>query len=108
MTNDMFEFVNMIDNPVPSGINSLSSVYGIILNLMFGVGIAITMIAVIASGIKYITSRGDFKAVAQAKNSLTYALLGLFLVIFSYTLKLLVLNSLGLDNPEIVNDVPGF
>ena len=64
--------------------------------LIFG-GIFLCLIFIVLSGIKYITSSGDPKAAAGAKASLTYALLGLFLLLFSYTIIRFIQTIFGVD-----------
>ena len=44
---------------------------------------AISIVMVIISGLKYITSQGESAAIASAKNSLIYAVVGLVIVAFA-------------------------
>ncbi|OGC47807.1 hypothetical protein A2886_00265 [candidate division WWE3 bacterium RIFCSPHIGHO2_01_FULL_42_13] len=65
---------------------TLGDYVAVALNVAFGIGAAISLIAVILSGIKYITSRGDIKAATSAKNALTYSIIAMILTITAYTI----------------------
>ncbi|MFC1640784.1 hypothetical protein ACFL2D_01900 [Patescibacteria group bacterium] len=52
----------------------------------FGAIIGVALLAVIISGIRYITSYGSPAYMEKAKNGLFYAILGLVFVILSYTI----------------------
>jgi len=46
----------------------------------------IAVIVIIISGFKYVASGGDSGAVASAKNTLLYAIVGLVVVILAFTI----------------------
>lgn len=52
--------------------------------LMFAGAVALFMI--VYAGIRYITSRGDPKAVEGARNTLTWAIIGLIIILVSFTI----------------------
>ncbi|PIZ98193.1 MAG: hypothetical protein COX78_03555, partial [Candidatus Levybacteria bacterium CG_4_10_14_0_2_um_filter_35_8] len=66
----------------------------------------IALILVILSGIKFITSKGDQKQVDTAKRTLTYAILGLIIILLSFFIIQFVsfvtgvqcINAFGFDN----------
>lgn len=66
----------------------------------------IALILVILSGIKFITSKGDQKQVDTAKRTLTYAILGLIIILLSFFIIQFVsyvtgvscINSFGFNN----------
>lgn len=66
----------------------------------------IALILVILSGIKFITSKGDQKQVDLAKRTLTYAILGLIIILLSFFIIQFVsfvtgvqcINAFGFDN----------
>ena len=90
-------------------INSISDVLSIGLNIMLGSAIAISLIAIILSGIKIMTSKGDMKAKAGAQSALTNSVIAMILTIGALTAKIVVLNILGSSNGDAVrNAVPGF
>jgi uncharacterized membrane protein len=82
---------------------------GIALNIMLGTGIAISIIAIILSGIKFLTSKGDPKSTADAKTSLTYSVVAFLLVVGAFTIKAIIINMLGAEaGPDITDAVPTF
>lgn len=90
-------------------ITSISDVLSIGLNIMLGSAIAISLIAIILSGIKIMTSKGDMKAKAGAQSALTNSVIAMILTIGALTAKIIVLNILGSSNDDAVrNAVPGF
>lgn len=62
--------------------------------LLFIIG-AISVIMLIFGGIKYTTSNGDQGAVTSAKNTITYAVVGLVVAIFAYAIVDFVVKGLS-------------
>lgn len=89
--------------------NNLADVFGFLVNVVLGVGIAVTIIFLILGGIQYITARGDQKAAGVARESLTNAVIGFIVVIGAFTIRLILMNVIGnvsdanLQVNEIVN-----
>ncbi len=89
--------------------NNLADVFGFLINVVLGVGIAVTIIFLILGGIQYITARGDQKAAGAARESLTNAVIGFIVVIGAFTIRLILINVIGGTNEaelkvnEIVN-----
>ena len=81
---------------------------GLSLNILLGSAIAISLIALIMSGIKFITARGDPKAKAAAQQALTYSVVGFILAIGAYTVKTIIFNVIGGDYGDLWNPAPGF
>lgn len=90
--------------------NNLADVFGFLVNVVLGVGIAVTIIFLILGGIQYITARGDQKAAGAARESLTNAVIGFIVVIGAFTIRTILLNVIGGDANEKlgVNEVVGF
>ncbi len=73
--------------------SSISNVIKGALNLLtFAAGVA-TVIMVIIAGFKYLTSQGEASAVANAKNTLLYALIGVVIVVLSQTIVFFIVNN---------------
>lgn len=71
----------------PEGVATLSCIPAVFQNvvsaaLLFAGVVAVFMI--VYAGIRYITSGGDPKAVEGAKNTLTWAVIGLIVIILSF------------------------
>lgn len=54
-------------------------------------------------GVKYITSRGDSAAVESAQKTITFAIIGLVVVILSFAIFNFVLGFLGINPNDIYN-----
>jgi hypothetical protein len=66
--------------------DNIGSIINIVINvLLFLVG-AISVIMIIVSGIRYVTSAGDAAAVAGAKNTLLYAIVGLVVAFIAFAI----------------------
>lgn len=87
---------------------SLGAIISVGLNYLLGIGIAISLITTIISGIKFMESRGDPKAVDTAKNALTYSIIAFLLCGGALTVKALVFNSLGVSNADLQGGTPTF
>ena len=71
-----------LENPVTgNGFTTIEEYATLAVNVMLGIAISISFIGVILSGIKYMSAKSDFKAVAAAKLALTYSIVGLLLSI---------------------------
>jgi hypothetical protein len=92
---------------VPSQYRSIGGILGAILNVVFYVGIAMSIIFLIIGGIKYITAGGDETKVAAARGQVTNAIIGFVIVIAAFTVRYIVQNLIGVQLPS--NEVlPGF
>lgn len=78
-----------------SGLNTLKDVFGLIINVVLGVGIALTIIYLILGGIKYVMSQGDPKNTQVAREWLTNAVIGFIVVIGAFVIRTIVANVLG-------------
>lgn len=65
-----------------------------ILTIVFGIAGALALLMVILAGFKYITSGGDPQAVAKAKNTLVYSIIGLAVCILAEVIVNFVLGQL--------------
>ncbi len=57
-----------------------------VLQIVFALAGAITVIVVIIGGFNYVISNGDPQRVSRAKNTILYALIGLVISIFAFTI----------------------
>ena len=66
------------------GGNSVTSVFATVTNiLLFLVG-AVAVIMLVVGGFKYVTSNGDQNAIASAKNTILYAIIGIVVAFLAY------------------------
>ncbi len=85
------------------GPKSLPDIFNFIINLVLGIGIALTIIFLIIGGIQYITSRGDQKAAEAARHTLTNAVIGFIIVIGAFTIKQIIGGALDVENAGVEN-----
>lgn len=81
--------------PLASSSVTLAKVFGLIMNVVLGVGIALTVIYLILGGIKYITSQGDQKNTQTAREWLTNAVIGFIIVLAAFAIRALTTRLLG-------------
>jgi|GEM_PF-3126070 hypothetical protein len=86
----------------------VSDFLGLGLNVLLGTTLAVSMISLILSGIKFVTAKGDPKAKAAAQQSLTYAVVAFILGIGAFTLKTIIFNVVGGDYGSLRNATPNF
>ena len=78
-----------------TGNNDASTIIRNITNVLLFIIGAISVIMLIFGGIKYTTSNGDQGAVTSAKNTITYAVVGLVVAIFAYAIVDFVIKGLS-------------
>lgn len=69
-------------NPLPN-VTSLADIFGMVINLIIGVGWALVFVMLALGFVQYVMSRGEAKATDSARQWLTFAVIGgvgLFLV----------------------------
>lgn len=74
---------NCIVNDVPT-LSCLPAVFGNVVNAALIFAGVVALILVILSGIKFITSSGDPKQVEGAKKTMTFAIIGLVIILLSF------------------------
>src|SRR3989344_1427453 len=93
-------------NRIDLGVQTLAEAFGIAINIVLGIGIALTIIFLILGGIQYITSKGDQKAAQEARTSLTNAVIGFIVVIGAFTIKTVMVSILGASGGGVEEPVP--
>uniref|UniRef100_A0A7C4TP56 Uncharacterized protein n=1 Tax=candidate division WWE3 bacterium TaxID=2053526 RepID=A0A7C4TP56_UNCKA len=94
----MYQALAVEVNTISLGdIETLADVFALAINIVLGIGIALTIIYLILGGIQYITSKGDQKAAQEARTSLTNAVIGFIVVIGAFTIRTIVVSFLEAD-----------
>lgn len=88
--------------------NDLADVFGFLVNVVLGVGIAVTIVFLILGGIQYITAKGDQKAAGAARDALTNAVIGFVVVIGAFTIRTILTNVIGTTGNMTVTNVVSF
>jgi len=61
------------------------------LNMVYIVAGVVAVIVIILAGYKYVTAAGDSAAIAKAKNTILYAVVGLVVIILAFTVTWFVI-----------------
>lgn len=81
---------------IPGGGNAdISSIINTAISLLFFVGVFLTIVMILISGIQWIMSGGDKGKIESARNRLTYSIIGFLLVISSFAIIKLIISTLG-------------
>lgn len=67
----------------------------IVVNFIFGLAGALTLLFIVIGGLKYILSQGDPNATAQAKNTIIYAVVGLIVTVIAYAIVRFVVSMIS-------------
>lgn len=81
----------------PATISQLGDVFENLVSAILGFAGITLFILLIVGGFKFITSGGDPKAVEGARNTLTYAIGGLIVLLLSYLILVLIKEITGVD-----------
>ncbi len=73
----------------------LYDIINFVLNIVFYVGIAMTVIFLIIGGIRYITSGGSKEGAEAARGMITSAVIGFVVVLGAFAIKTILVNVLG-------------
>lgn len=80
---------------IPDGIqNPSSSIITTVMQLVFGLAGAVAVLIVTFAGTQYVLSQGDPQKVAKAKQTIIFALVGLVIIILSYSIVSFVVTRL--------------
>ena len=93
-----------VTNPLPN-ISSLGQVFGMVVNLIIGVGWALVFVMLALGFIQFIMSRGEAKATDAARQWLTYAVIGGVGLFFVMVLRNIIPVLLGANGNAPVNNV---
>ena len=79
--------------PLPQ-VSTDSSEIAIVLDVLFGLIGAISLLIITIAGFRYIVSRGEPQEIAKAKNAILYAIIGLVVAILAVTIVNFVVGNL--------------
>jgi len=65
------------------------------LNLVFGIAGSMAVLMIVIAGFRYILAHGDSNAMAQARNTIQYALIGLAVIMVAYSIVTFVVKSVA-------------
>ena len=90
-----------VSDPLNNRFTELNQIFGLLLNIVIGVGWALVFIMLALGFIKYITSRGETKATDSARQWLTYAALGGVGLFFLTAIRFIVTGLLGANETNL-------
>jgi hypothetical protein len=75
---------------MPATIGDLQQVFQNVVSALIALAGIALFVMLVVGGVKYITSGGDPKATEGAKNTITYAIGGLVLILVSYLILVII------------------
>ncbi len=88
-------------NPLGTRFQTIGSIFVAVVNIVFYVGIALTVIFLIIGGVRYITSGGSKEGSEAARGMITSAIIGFVVVLGAFAIKAIVTNLLGATIPTV-------
>lgn len=89
----------------PAKLDDIAKIISNIIKLLAPAAAVAFFVMLLFGGFKFMTSGGDPKAVGAARSTLTFAIIGIILVIASWLILVLVKNITGVDTTTI--NLPG-
>ncbi len=88
----------LANNP---GLKSIVGIVGFVSNIAMGIAITFSFIYIVLAGIKFMMSEGDPKGIKEAKDRLTYSIIGFVVALAAYTIRSIIINTLGGSAPSV-------
>lgn len=83
--------------PAPAGIQQLQDLVTRGINLVVGIAFIAVLIMLVIGGFKFLTSAGEPKAVTSARDTFTWALVGVLFLVIGWLMIQLVVKFTGVD-----------
>jgi hypothetical protein len=83
-------------------ISQLGDIIKRVIDALFGIAGAVIILIIIVGGVRYILSAGDPKAVQSAKGTITFAVIGLVIILLAVVIVNVIGNLLGASNLTVV------
>jgi len=93
----------------PAQLQDIEFIFGNLVSLVLVIALIAVVLMIVIGGFKYIFASGDPKGVADARNTLTWAFIGLTMVVIAWFILLLIQEIMGSQIFPITNfriDVP--
>jgi hypothetical protein len=92
------------DIEIPT-IKCFEIIFSNILVMVVGLAVLALFVMIVVGGFKFLTSGGDPKATASAQQTLTFAMIGIFLMVIAYLIFMLIKAITGVDVTQFT--IPG-
>lgn len=83
--------------PDAAGLTQFEGVFTNFISVIVGLGFIILVVMIVLAGFKYLTSGGEPKAVQQAHQTVTWALLGIVFMAIAWIILQLIHTFTGID-----------
>jgi hypothetical protein len=84
--------------PEPAQITDITNVFGNALTGFLGLGGILLFVMLVTAGFQFTTAGGDPKAIAQAWKTLTFAIVGMILVVAAFLILTFIANFTGANS----------
>ena len=91
-------FAVSIPNPI-EGVDSFGQIMGNVIRGFLGIVGAVAVALIVWGGFRYMISRGSEQEIEYAKNTLLYAIVGLFIVAVSYIIVDFLITAISPTGP---------
>ncbi len=81
----------------PAGLPQIEQLFTRIISIMAGLGFVVLLVMLVWAGFKYLTSGGEQKAIAQAHQVVTWALLGIVFMAVAWLILQLIHTFTGIN-----------
>lgn len=96
-------FAVTLGNNIPR-VEANQATLGNVLNAAYVVIGALAVIFIIIGGIRYVLSGGDSSKIAQAKNTILYAIVGLVITVFAYAITNFIIGTFSATSFSALRD----
>ena len=81
----------------PAQLSDLEKVFGNLVALVVSAGGLISFVMLLVGGFKFLVARGDPKAIDSARSTITWAIVGLAMIIVAWLVLLFIKELTGID-----------
>lgn len=89
--------------PPPAGLDDIEALFRRVIQVIVGLAFIALLVVLIISGIKFLTSGGEPKAVQSARDGVTWALLGILFLIIAWLVLQLISAFTGVEDLKKFN-----
>ena len=93
--------------PPPAGLQQLQDLIARFINLAVGIAFIAVLVMLLVGGYKFLTSGGEAKAVASARDTFTWALVGVLFLVIAWLILQLIAKLTGVDVTHFCLGFPG-
>lgn len=86
-----------INPPNVPDFNSTNTVLGMVLSLLFALGVVAAIIMLVYAGIMWATSGGDKQKIETAHSTITYSIVGLIVILLSFFIVQFIGSLIGVN-----------